>query len=332
MFKIGDYVVRKSYGKDILFRIENILPNNIAVLLGVSFRIAADAPLDDLERAEGMRYTKREDSTMVTVENNVKVILAKRNEYAKTKMRMFEKPGTVLHLDGDAFYLELCMKYYEKLGIEAVGKHIVESEQPKRIKALIEKYNPSILVITGHDSLNKNYKDISDIREYKNSKYYIETVIQARTIRPHPGALVIFAGACQSDFEALLEAGADFAASPSRVLIHALDPVFIVERIAYHPFYEVLGIEEVLKFTITGLKGLGGYETQGKCRRGGPMVLKEEKVVKAEDTEIEVGEIKVKVQEIKAEEIEVEKTKEQGIITADNARKSTRPYVLQWYL
>lgn len=305
MFKIGDYVVRKSYGKDILFRIVNIFPNDIAALLGVSFRISADAPLEDLERAEGMRYTEREDSTMTTVENNVKTILTKRKECIKGKIPMFEKPGTVLHLDGDAFYLELCMNYYEKLGIEAIGRHLSESDQPRRIKALIEKYNPSILVITGHDSLNKNYKDLNDINEYKNSKYYIETVIQARSIRPNPGTLVIFAGACQSDFEALLEAGADFAASPNRVLIHALDPVFIVERIAYYPFHQVLGIDEVLKYTITGIKGLGGYETHGKCRRGGPVIFKEEEVAVAAPEEV---------------------------LITDATRVSTRPYVLQWNL
>ena len=279
MYKIGDYVVRKSYGKDILFRIVNISAIGIAKLIGISFRVSADAPLGDLEKVEGMRYTEREDTTMINIEKNIKEILIKRNEPSKGKMRMFEKPGKVLHIDGDPFYLKLCIKYYGILGIEAAGEHIPEAEQPKYIKHLIEKHNPSILVITGHDSLNKHYKDVTDINEYKNSKYYVETVAQARTIRPSSGQLVIFAGACQSDFEALLEAGADFAASPSRVLIHALDPVFVAERIAYYPFHEVVGIEDVLKYTITGIKGLGGYETKGKCRRGGPAtppVLREE--------------------------------------------------------
>lgn len=304
MFKIGDYVVRISYNRDILFRIEKILPDNSAALIGVSFRISADAPLDDLEPAEGMRYTEREDSTMISAENNVKTILARRKEDTKSKIQMFQKPGTVLHIDGDVFYLELCMKYYEKLGVEAIGKHISERDQPKHIKGLIDKYNPSILVITGHDSLNKNYKDINDINEYKNSKYYVETVKQARSIRATSESLVIFAGACQSDFEALLQAGADFAASPGRVLIHALDPVFIVERIAYYPFYQVLGIVDVLTYTITGIRGLGGYETQGKCRRGGPVIFRESK-------------------EIKAVEIET---------IPEATRVTTRPYVLQWYL
>lgn len=276
MFKIGDYVVRKSYGKDILFRIVDILESDVANLIGVSYRISADAPLEDLEEVGNMRYTKREDTTMEKVDENIELILKEREENSKNTVTMFEKPGKVLHIDGDSYYLELCMEYYKKLDIEATGIHITESQQPKRIKDLIEKYNPSILVVTGHDSLNKNYKDINDINEYKNSKYYIDTVINARRVRPSPGDLVIFAGACQSDFEHLLEAGADFAASPNRVLIHALDPVFIVERIAYYPYYQVLGIEDVLEYSITGFKGLGGYETQGKCRRGGPLVIRGE--------------------------------------------------------
>ena len=89
--------------------------------------------------------------------------------------------------------------------------------------------------------------------------------------------LVIFAGACQSYFEEILAAGADFAASPDRVLIHALDPVFIVEKIAECPFYKVLPIEEALENTITQFNGLGGYEILGKCRRGGPVVIDKHK-------------------------------------------------------
>ena len=41
---------------------------------------------------------------------------------------------------------------------------------------------------------------------------------------PSLDQLVIFAGACQSHFESLIQAGANFASSPSRVNIHALRP------------------------------------------------------------------------------------------------------------
>lgn len=294
MFTVGDYVVRLSYERDILFRITYISPNQMARLKGVSFRVVADAPLADLELAEGMRYTSKEDSVMNTIENTVQTIIKKRVDEQKGKNPTFQKTGTVLHIDGDAFYLNLCLKYYKLLDIPAIGEHVAEAEQPKKIKYFIEKYNPDILVLTGHDALNKNHKSIYDINEYRNSSYFVESVKKARTIKPSMADLVIFAGACQSYFEEILAAGADFAASPGRVLIHALDPVFIVERIAQCPFYKVLPIDEALEYTITKFKGLGGYEILGKCRRGGPVATeveelkvenKEERIEKAKKTD-----------------------------------------------
>nr|WP_306307330.1 sporulation peptidase YabG [Cellulosilyticum ruminicola] len=155
------------------------------------------------------------------------------------------------------------------------------------MKYLIEKYSPDILVLTGHDSLNKSYKSLQDVNEYKNSIYFIDAVKKARSIKPTVDSLVIFAGACQSCFEGILAAGADYAASPGRVLIHALDPVFIVEKIAHCPFNKVLPIEEAIENTITKFNGLGGYETLGKCRRGGPVIEVKLKQEKAKPLDIE---------------------------------------------
>lgn len=276
MFTVGDYVVRISYNRDILFRITYISPNQAARLKGVSYRVIADAPLSDLELVEGMRYTSQEDSVMNTIDTTVQGIIKKREEAQKGKIPSFQKTGTVLHVDGDAFYLNLCLKYYKELGIPAIGEHVVETEQPKKIRYFLEKYSPDILVLTGHDALNKNCKSIYDLGEYRNSSYYIEAVKRARAIKPSMGDLVIFAGACQSYFEEILAAGADYAASPGRVLIHALDPIFIVEKIAHCPFHKVLSIDEALENTITKFKGLGGYEILGKCRRGGPVVSENE--------------------------------------------------------
>lgn len=271
MFSVGDYVVRISYNRDIMFRIAYILPNQSVRLKGVSYRIIADAPLSDLELVEGMRYTTKEDSIMNTIDNTVQSIIKKREEMQKGKNPAFQKIGTVLHIDGDAFYLQLCLKYYRALDIPVIGEHVAESEQPKKIRYFIEKYSPDILVLTGHDSLNKDCHNINDISEYRNSSYFVESVRRARAIKPSMNNMVIFAGACQSYFEEILAAGADYAASPGRVLIHALDPVFLVEKIAHCPFYQVLPIEEALENTITKFKGLGGYEVLGKCRRGGPV-------------------------------------------------------------
>lgn len=280
MFSIGDYVVRLSYGRDILFRITYISSNQMARLKGISYRVVADAPIMDLELADGMRFTNQETNIMNTVQKNVEKIIQQREEAKKGKLPRFQKTGTVLHIDGDAFYLNLCLKYYKTLEIPAIGEHVAESEQPKKVRYLIEKYSPDILVLTGHDSLNKHYKSIYDVNEYRNSGHFIEAVKRARAIKPSMNDLVIFAGACQSYFEGILAAGADFAASPERVLIHALDPVFIVEKAAECPFYKVLSIEEALENTITKFNGLGGYEIVGKCRRGGPVIEEQKEMGK----------------------------------------------------
>ena len=270
MIQVGDYVVRISYNRDVLFKVLEIKSDGIVKLKGISYRIIADAPMEDLELAGGMRFTNKESYLMEQIQERVKMLVAEKKILKDQNKPVLQKTGKVLHIDGDSFYLNLCMKYYETLGVPAVGENVLEFEQPKKIGGLLQKHNPDILVLTGHDSLNKNYKNLYDINEYKNSKYFIEAVKEARKARQNNKQLIIFAGACQSYFEALLEAG--YAASPARVLIHALDPVFIVERIAYCPFNEVLPIERAIKNTLTQFKGIGGYEILGVARKGGPVV------------------------------------------------------------
>ena len=47
MFKVGDYVTRKKYNHDILFKITDI-NNNKITLKGVELRLYADADINDL--------------------------------------------------------------------------------------------------------------------------------------------------------------------------------------------------------------------------------------------------------------------------------------------
>ena len=75
-----------------------------------------------------------------------------------------------------------------------------------------------------------------------------------------------------SNFEKIIEAGANFASSPNRMLIHALDPVFIVESIAYTPIDRTVSLKDIIKHTVTGTDGVGGIETRGQLRRGYPRV------------------------------------------------------------
>ena len=74
--------------------------------------------------------------------------------------------------------------------------------------------DPEILVLTGHDAFVKRRNDIYNIDNYKNSKYFVQSVIEARKYEHNLDNLVIFAGACQSYYEALISAGANFASAP----------------------------------------------------------------------------------------------------------------------
>jgi spore coat assemly protein len=163
------------------------------------------------------------------------------------------------------------MKYYKEQGINAIGKLVPEVDQPKLIRSLLEANNPDIVIITGHDSMLKQEGVSKDsIERYRNSKYYMEAVKEARKYQQSLDELVIIAGACQSYYEGILSVGANFASSPARILIHALDPGMLSKQIAFTPIDRIAPIEEVLKGTMTGVKGIGGVQTRGKLRAGMP--------------------------------------------------------------
>lgn len=102
--------------------------------------------------------------------------------------------GKILHLDGDKKYSEKSYRYYRKLGLDAIVKNIPEYRQPKVVYNLLQIYKPDILVITGHDGMIKRGTGYNDIYNYRNSRYFIETVKEARKYdKENEKNLVIFA-------------------------------------------------------------------------------------------------------------------------------------------
>lgn len=189
----------------------------------------------------------------------------------KTKNElMFGRPGKILHVDGDSEYMETCLKVYKQLSLDAVGRAIAEKDQPEVIVDLVKEIKPDIVVLTGHDSVLREPRDYLNLDNYRNSRYYLESVKNLRNYNSSYDELVIFAGACQSCYERILDVGANFASSPNRVLIHCLDPVFVCEKIAYTRIDKVVSITDVIENTITGIKGVGGLQTRGKYREGYP--------------------------------------------------------------
>lgn len=284
---VSDIVGRKTYGCDVLFRVIQIRQENgkrIAVLYGEDIRLIADAPFDDLVKVDAELRSERKQKNEELIQHSLKLFSQDR-ELLDQKRRFdvsdgyrqqgeyFQIPGKVLHLDGDPSYLKKCMDVYEKIGIPVHGLYCDEKEMPVRIASLIEMYRPDILVITGHDSYSKSKGKLMDLNAYRHSWHFVQTVKEARKKIPQLDQLVIFAGACQSHFESLISAGANFASSPSRVNIHALDPVYIVAKIGFTPFMERIHVWDVLRNTLTGEKGVGGIETKGVLRTGMPYKL-----------------------------------------------------------
>lgn len=282
---IGELVTRFSYNHDTLFRIAS-LTKDIATLHGVDIRLEADAPVEDITRVQDREMEKRrllgkkqEEFSYRLFKQDYQLMKEKR-EYQSTDgyehtANYFQLPTRVLHLDGDQTYLKKCMELYQRMGLQVHSVHLNEKEMPFQIGGLIKKVQPEIVIITGHDSYSKNKGSKDDLRAYRHSKYFVETVREARQVIPHLDQLVIFAGACQSHFESLIRAGANFASSPARINIHALDPVYIAAKVAYTSFMEKVSVWDALRNTFTGEKGMGGIETKGLLRTGMPYVEEE---------------------------------------------------------
>ena len=284
-FKIGDVVVRKSYGGDVYFKITDIImrdsSESMVLLKGVDHRLIADAPASDLQipplqdiNSDNMTYSKK-------VNKNIKKILMDRKGGSSSNRSMrslradesFGKAGKVLHIDADEEYIDTCLKAYKQLNIEVIAKLIEEPQQANMVLDLLNEIKPDILVLTGHDGMLKGQNDFKSLESYRSSKYFIDAVKAARGYERSLDDLVIVAGACQSHYEAIIEAGANFASSPYRVLIHALDPVFVCEKVAFTSINKILSIQDAISNTITGVKGIGGLETRGKYREGYPKSL-----------------------------------------------------------
>jgi len=283
--RIGDIVVRKSYNKDVTFKIIDIKEKNgeyNIILKGINIRIIADAFEEDLETAE--ENSGSQDKILNTrVNEAIKKVMILRGDLrdkveksSKIKAKnelVFGRPGKILHVDGDGEYMETCLKVYKQLSLDAVGRAIPEKDQPEAIVDLVKEIKPDIVVLTGHDSILKDSQDYLNLDNYRNSRYYLESVKNLRNYNSSYDELVIFAGACQSCYEMILDVGANFASSPNRVLIHCLDPVFVCEKIAYTRIDKVVSITDVIENTITGIKGVGGLQTRGKYREGYPKSL-----------------------------------------------------------
>lgn len=238
MFYINDYVTRKSYNNDVVFKIIDKKDSKVK-LKGVKVRLLADCDVSDLKKIEMLREEKDE------------ALPIKKGNYLN---------GKVLHLDSDEEYLRKSMKLYEKYKVPAVGCRLDEKEMPKKIEKLLEEFSPDILIITGHDFIDKEKGNV-------NSPYFIECVKKGRIYQKNKDALCIISGACFSSFKELIYQGSNFSSSPGKVSIDVLDPAKVAIMIATTPVIEYVDIEKVINLTSNKEKGMGGIDTKGMARK-----------------------------------------------------------------
>lgn len=252
--KKGDYVTRTSYNNDTVFKILNI-KDDICYLKGINVRLYADSNITDLNKC-----TSINDDFEDSIDE---LSSLDRSSY-------FYMPAKILQFDGDKEYLTRCLNLYKRYKLQAIGKTVKEEELPQKIIGYLNEYNPDIVIITGHDAYFPKKGNINDINNYKNSKYFCESIKNARKYEKNHDKLVIIAGACQSDYEELLKCGANFASSPKRINIHALDPAIIAISLALTEKNQSIDLIELLNKTKYGADGIGGIKSMGLMFVGYP--------------------------------------------------------------
>ncbi len=247
MFKVGDLVTRRSYNNDVVFKIFKI-EDKIAYLKGVDVRLCADSSLDDLTlESSDKRSDDRDFYKQIDELRNFE-----RSDY-------FYIPGKILHIDGDREYLNRCLDFYKKANVLAYGIYSPENQMAINIEKYLEDINPDIVVITGHDSFIM-----------QNSKYFADAVKVCRRYQKDYDKLIIIAGACQSEYDKLIKAGANFASSPKKINIHALDPATIALSLSLSDKNKDIDLLSLLEKTSCGKDGIGGVNTRGVMTTGYP--------------------------------------------------------------
>lgn len=260
MFKINDLVTRNSYNNDVVFKIIEV-KDKAYYLKGMNIRLYADSDESDLVLYKKEKIVDDE----LLIERVDDEINMDRNDF-------FYLPGKILHIDGDKEYLERCLSLYKKYNVLAYGIHEKEEMVPINIKKYLEEINPDIVIITGHDAYYQKKGDLEDLKAYKNTQNFVKAVVEARKYEKAHDKLIIIAGACASCYEALIKNGANFASSPKRINIHALDPAIVALKISLTDKTKDIDLINILDKTKYGKDSIGGLITKGTMYVGYPRV------------------------------------------------------------
>lgn len=241
-----DYVIWDDEKEKIAYEVLNKTDEKV-VIAGINYRKIVQTQLSSIKRADESLI----NSEMQHVHDYESCLLERKKHNGIT--------GTVLHFDSDINYLKKCIDLYEKVGIYCYPVLSQEKEYVKKIKDI--KFIPDVVVITGHDFYNG--EDKRKMESYTNSQYFADTVKKIKMVYP---CAVVVAGACQSNFEALIANGADFASSPKRKNVHLYDPVVIAISVCTTSFRKIVDFNRREKYIKEIKDAYNGLETYGKMR------------------------------------------------------------------
>lgn len=233
------YIIKKIYCGEVL-------------LVGKNYRVI---------KSENIKNIKKATKEMIDREEKINSKYFLKTVNIKNRQLRKYISGKILHIDGDSNYLNKCLELYKKVGIYAFGVSLDEEKIYIEIIKYMDEINPDIIVITGHDLYNN--LGLKDINNYINSRFFVNAI---KEIRKRDKNVIIIAGACQSNFEALIASGANFASSPKRINIHTFDPSIIAIKSATTSFMNVINLSDAYKYIENGKDAFGGVETFGKMR------------------------------------------------------------------
>lgn len=252
LVNINDLVVVKNE-KKIIYIIKEIYENNKECLIkGLNHRLTRIVEMANLILATSEDVAFEEKIN----KNYYFGVVSQKNRNKKYLL------GKILHIDGDSEYLKKCLDLYEEVGIYVYGVSLDEKKLKNEITSYLNEINPDIIVITGHDFYNGN--GLKEIDNYTNTRFFMDAIKEIRQKKNN--SCIIIAGACQSNFEALIASGADFAFSPKRINIHTFDPAIIAIKAATTSFVKIVQLDDITKYIENGKDAFGGVQTYGKMR------------------------------------------------------------------
>lgn len=243
---MDNYVIYKKDYSPIIYKVIKQVDDKL-LISGVSYRIQLIVNKEDVEKVEinnNIELNKVDSTALSSKFRNKKYLL-----------------GTVLHIDADKEYLDKCLELYKEMGIHAYS--MLSKEE--NIEQLVEKINfdiePDIIVITGHDYFNN--EDKTNLNNYANTNNFIKGMKKFKKVFPNS---IYIVGACQSNFEALIANGANFASSPKRINVHIFDPAILAIKVSTTAYNKIVNFNSLNNLIENLNDAYGGIETNGRMK------------------------------------------------------------------